>query len=271
METFTVSENIRFHTLTIGSISVWNNGKGIPIVMHKEHKVYVPELVFGHLLTSSNYDDKIKKVTGGRNGYGAKLTNIFSKKMTIETADSKNRKLYKQTFSNNMKKIGEPSLTAYDSDAFDYTEVTFEPDFKRFGVKGLDDDMLGLMYKRVYDIAGITPSKVKVHLNGKKIKEVDNFKTYIDMYVKAYNEDNLTEAPVVYEKPHARWEVGVSSSDGQFQQVSYVNSICTIRGGTHVNYIADQIVAKIHETIKKKHKDLKNIKPFQIKVCKFYL
>jgi DNA topoisomerase-2 len=50
-----------------------------------EHNVYIPELIFGHLLTSSNYDDSIKKVTGGRNGYGAKLTNIFSKKFTLET------------------------------------------------------------------------------------------------------------------------------------------------------------------------------------------
>ena len=66
-------------------ITVWNNGKGIPIEVHKEHGCYVPELVFGHLLTSSNYDDKQKKVTGGRNGYGAKLTNIFSKRFTVET------------------------------------------------------------------------------------------------------------------------------------------------------------------------------------------
>ncbi len=77
-----------------GVITVWNNGKGIPIQEHKEHKCYVPELVFGHLLTSSNYDDKQKKVTGGRNGYGAKLTNIFSKRFLVETQDSKTKKHY---------------------------------------------------------------------------------------------------------------------------------------------------------------------------------
>lgn len=77
-----------------GLIKVWNNGRGIPIQEHKEHKCYVPELVFGHLLTSSNYDDKQKKVTGGRNGYGAKLTNIFSKRFTVETQDSKTKKHY---------------------------------------------------------------------------------------------------------------------------------------------------------------------------------
>ena len=75
-------------------IKVWNNGKGIPVQMHAKEKVYVPELIFGHLLTSSNYNDNVKKVTGGRNGFGAKLTNIFSKKFTITTADSSNRKKY---------------------------------------------------------------------------------------------------------------------------------------------------------------------------------
>jgi DNA topoisomerase-2 len=62
----------------------------------------VPELIFGHLLTSSNYDDSIKKVTGGRNGFGAKLTNIFSKQFTLETADK--NKVFRMTWSDNMTK-----------------------------------------------------------------------------------------------------------------------------------------------------------------------
>ena len=80
-----------------GEIAVWNNGRGIPIEIHKEHNCYVPELIFGrytekssyvyriigHLLTSSNYDDSQEKVTGGRNGFGAKLANIFSTQFRI--------------------------------------------------------------------------------------------------------------------------------------------------------------------------------------------
>ena len=94
----------RDHTMTaikieidpiMNKISVWNNGRGIPIVIHPKEKVYVPEMIFGQLLTSSNYDDNQKKVTGGRNGYGAKLANIFSTKFVIHTADSSNGKIYK--------------------------------------------------------------------------------------------------------------------------------------------------------------------------------
>ena len=75
---------------------MWNNGRGIPVEMHKKEQMYVPSMIFGHLLTSSNYDDKQKKVTGGRNGYGAKLCNIFSTHFTVETACSTSKKAFKQ-------------------------------------------------------------------------------------------------------------------------------------------------------------------------------
>jgi len=88
-----------------GEISVWNNGKGIPIEVHGKEGMYVPEMIFGHLLTSSNYDDVQQKVTGGRNGYGAKLCNIFSRRFTVETADSRQKKVYKQTWTANMSQM----------------------------------------------------------------------------------------------------------------------------------------------------------------------
>ena len=77
-------------------VSVYNNGKGIPVVMHKDENMFVPTMIFGHLLTSSNYNDEEQKVTGGRNGYGAKLCNIFSKKFTVETASIEYKRSFKQ-------------------------------------------------------------------------------------------------------------------------------------------------------------------------------
>ena len=241
-------------------MSVWNNGKGIPIVIHKEHQIYVPEMIFGHLLTSSNYDDSEKKVTGGRNGYGAKLTNIFSSKFTIETGESKNKKVFKMTWTNNMSSCTPPSIESYSGE--DFTCVTFQPDLKRFGIKALDENMIGLMQKRVYDLAGVISSKIKVYLNGKKI-ETTGFQSYVDMYFSPdASVDKICDTSKT--KNTERWEVIVAVSEGQFQQVSFVNGICTSKGGTHVTYITDQIVDKLMEVLKKKHKDLK-IKPFQIK------
>merc|ERR1719230_37718 len=85
-----------------GWVSIENNGKTLPVQIHKEQKMYVPEMVFGNLLTSDNYDDSDEKVVGGRNGYGAKLTNIFSKKFSIECFDGERELKYVRTWENNM-------------------------------------------------------------------------------------------------------------------------------------------------------------------------
>merc|ERR1719223_1433716 len=119
-----------------GRIKVYNNGKGLPIAIHKEHKVYVPELVFGHLLTSDNYDDTEKKVTGGRNGFGAKLTNIFSTRFIVETANRGKR--YKQKWTSNMSRKEKPEIRKHTGE--DFTCIEFWPDFSKFGMSKLEAD-----------------------------------------------------------------------------------------------------------------------------------
>jgi DNA topoisomerase-2 len=243
-------------------ITVKNNGCGIPITIHKEYNIYVPELIFGNLLTSSNYDDTSKKVVGGRNGFGAKLTNIFSKVFIVETADKKVSKNYKQVFKNNMSSKGLPEINDFKK-GDEYTSITFEPDLKQFHMQSLDDDIVSLMIKRVYDMAGITNTKVKVYLDDEVI-EIKNFFEYIDMYLDTHSKAEEKDIPKVYESPNERWEIGVSLSEGQFQQVSYVNAIATTKGGTHVNYVTEKITDHIQEILKKKNKKL-TIKPHQIR------
>lgn len=227
------------------SISVWNNGRGLPVVMHKEQKVYVPELVFGHLLTSDNYDDTACKVVGGRNGYGAKLANVFSTEFKVETCDGKNR--FTQVFRNNMQVKGKPEIVPSKEKSF--TCITFKPDLAKFGMTKLDDDIVSLLSKRVYDVAGSTLEKCGVHLNGEKL-DIKNFRDYCDLYL-------LTRqgVPQIYEKCSDRWEICVSLTESGFNQVSFVNSICTIRGGTHVTHVSDQIVEAILEKVKTQSKE----------------
>ena len=243
------------------TIKVKNGGRGIPIEIHKKYNMYVPQLIFGNLLTSSNYNDNVKKVTGGRNGYGAKLTNIYSKTFIVETAYSEKGKKYYQKFYNNMLKFDEPKIEDYSKD--DYTCITFEPDLSRFGMTELDDDIVALFEKRVFDMAGITPKSVSVYLNNKKLN-VKNFEDYIHMYLDASKEEDEMDPPIVYESPHERWEVGMSLSESQFQQVSFVNAISTTKGGKHVDYCVEKIIKVIMEKIAKKDKNL-NIKPQHIK------
>jgi DNA topoisomerase-2 len=242
-----------------GWISVMNNGKGVPVVIHKEHKCYVPELIFGHLLTSDNYDDGEKKVTGGRNGYGAKLTNVFSKKFIVETADKTVKQKFQQVFEENMSVKGKPKLTPHQGS--DYTKVTFWPDFKKFGMTKLDDDIAGLMMKRAYDIAGSSNKRVKVNLNGKQLK-ITNFEDYVKLYLPKNGEGDDT---LIYERCNDRWEIAFSLSDNQFSQVSFVNSINTIKGGTHVAHVTDQLVDAILKVVKSKNRGGMEIKPAHVR------
>ena len=249
-----------------GEISVYNNGRGIPIEIHSKEGIYIPEMIFGHLLTSSNYDDDQQKVTGGRNGYGAKLCNIYSTEFTLETADARQKKKYKQVWTDNMSKMGKAKIT--DNKGDDYTKVTFKPDFAKFGMTGMDDDFEALVKRRVYDMAG-TCKGVSVKLNGDRLK-IKNFKKYIEMYTKAIKNERGEEAAndtseILLESPDPRWEIGFAVSDGSFQQVSFVNSIATTSGGTHVNYIADQICSKLADIVKKKNKGGVALKTNQIR------
>ncbi|RYP91738.1 hypothetical protein DL770_002179 [Monosporascus sp. CRB-9-2] len=240
-----------------GRITVENNGKGIPVEMHEKENVYIPELVFGHLLAGSNFDDNEKKTVGGRNGYGAKLCNVFSTEFTLECQDSKNGKRYKQTWRDNMGKMEKAKISS--SKSSDFVRVSFKPDFERFGMpEGIDDDLESLLYRRVYDMAG-TVQGIKVYLNDNLIKL--NFKKYCEMYAKAINKERGEEGAdasttVILEdsKLHPEWEIGFAVSDGSFQQVSFVNAIATTTGGTHVNYIADQICDSLLKTLNKKKK-----------------
>ncbi|KAF2739643.1 type II DNA topoisomerase [Polyplosphaeria fusca] len=248
-----------------GEISVRNDGRGIPVEIHKEHGIYVPEMIFGHLLTSSNYDDDQQKITGGRNGYGAKLCNVFSTEFTVETVDSRQKKKYKQTWTANMSKMGKAKITDIKTD--DYTKVTYKADFAKFGMTGMDDDFVALVKRRTYDIAG-TVRGVKVSLNGERIK-TGTFAKYMEMYTKAIAREQGKESTegkeVIITDKLDRWDVGFAVSDGSFNQVSFVNSIATTSGGTHVNYIADQIIEKLLATVNKKNKGGVKLKPAQIK------
>lgn len=220
------------------AISVYDNG-GIPVEMHKTEKMYVPTLIFSKLRAGSNFDDTEKRDWVGTNGLGATLTNIFSTKFTVKTADGK--KEFVQVFEKNMSKQSTPKIKAGSKK---FTEITFEPDLSRFGINSIDEDHLLMMQKRVIDAAATNPN-LKIKFNG-KLFSFKSFEAYCGMYCD----------DVVFEKGKG-WEVGFAPADS-FTQISIVNSAETKDGGTHVNYITDQVVNYLRERINKKYKvDLK--------------
>lgn len=245
--------SMRYIKVTIAEdhVVVENDGAGIPVEMHAQHGVYVPQMVFGELLSGDNYDDEEERIVGGRNGYGAKLTNIFSTKFELVTVDTRSGKKYAQTWTDHMSNMSTPRITGAGKHK-DFTRVSFWPDFTKFGLAGFTPDVRSLLEKRVYDLAGTTAADVRVYLNGDRLP-VQNFKQYCGLY---------TSSKLVHEVVNERWEIAVTHSpDQQPQQVSFCNGVCTTKGGEHVKYVGDAVAKQLV-----RHRLLKDlpVKPFMV-------
>ena len=231
------------------TITLMNNGNGIDIEKHPTYDIWIPELIFGHLRTSTNYNKDEEKITGGKNGFGFKLVLIWSTYGMIETIDSVRKLKYTQEFAQNLDVIHKPTITKCSKKP--YTLVKFTPDYKRLGLSELSKDMIALFNRRIYDIAGITTKDVKVKLNNETL-DVKNFNHYTELY---NDHDKIIEQ-------HDRWSYSVCVSE-EFKQVSFVNGIFTSKGGKHVDYIVQQIIKKMTAYIEKKKKV--EVKPSIIK------
>ena len=229
--------------------SIYNNGNGIDVAQHptekdKDGKPYwIVGMILGELLTSKNYNQR-GKTTGGKNGFGAKLTNLFSTMFRVETVDHKRGLKYVQEFKNNMSVKGKPVITKVKGKP--YTKISWITDFKRFGIESYSKDMIHMMIRRIYDIGGTTDKSLNLYFNKKKLT-INTFDSYIDLY--------LTDKKKVFEKIHDRWEIGLSISEtDKFENYSFVNGIYTPKGGKHVDLIVKQITNGLCSYILKKHK-----------------
>lgn len=225
-------------------ISIWDNG-GIPVKIHNEYNEWIPEMIFSNMKAGSNFNDNEERIGAGTNGVGSTIVNIFSKEFSISTCDGS--KLYTQVFTNNMNNRTDPIIKKSSKN---HTQITYYPDYDRFNMDGLDDGHFNLIKKRVYDIAGTNPT-LKIYFNNELIS-IKSFKDYVNLYVSDF----------CYETNQG-WSVAIAKSDGSFNQVSFVNSVETYDGGTHVDSISIQIINKLREFFLKKHKV--DIKPAEIK------
>lgn len=248
----TLKVNIFKHVAGVGhperwAISVYNDGDGIDVAKHPVEQIWIPQMIFAELLTSGNYNKAEQKVTGGKNGYGAKLTNIFSTYFKIVTVDKHRMLKYSQIYRSNMTVKEEPVIEKYTGTPF--TEITFEPDYPKFGLVDLTDDMIALFKKRTYDMAFTSQNNLAVWFNNTRLELV----SCLD-YIKLYLPDP-ENTELAYTIPHARWYVAACMAPNfQFNQVSFVNGICTSRGGRHVDYVTKQITSKLASWIMKKKK-----------------
>jgi DNA topoisomerase-2 len=233
-------------TIKDNTISIWDNG-GIPVVKHNEHNEWIPEMIFSNLKSGSNFDDTEERSWAGTNGVGSTLTNIYSNEFIISTCDGKNH--FYQTYKNNMRDRVEAKIK---KSKVAHTEITFKPDFEKFGLDGIDEDHFKMIQKRIYDLSACN-THLKIYFNDTLVN-LNSFEDYIKLYVTEYFYETNKEKT---------WSIAIALSENGFQQISFANSTETYDGGTHVDYIMNQIVVELREFFVKKHKV--DIKPSELK------
>jgi len=241
--------NIDISIADDGTITMYNDGNGIDVAKHPEYDVWIPELIFGRLRTSTNYNKTEEKIVGGKNGFGFKLVLIWSTDGSVETVDHKRGLKYSQGFHNNLEIIDQPKITKCKNKP--YTRITFKPDYARLGIPGLTPHMIALFRRRVYDVAALTGRGIRVKCDSSPVP-VRTFGQYVDLYLEP-------NAKKVCDAPHERWEYAVAlAPNHEFTQISFVNGIHTNKGGKHVDYIVGQITRKLIAYIEKKKKVVVN-------------
>jgi DNA topoisomerase-2 len=244
-------------------VTVRNGGKPIPIRINQKEKMWNPDMIFGTLLTSSNYDTTKKRVGCGRNGYGAKLSNIFSKHFIVEVGDPERGLRYHQEWKNNMKDRSEPIITkGYNGEAF--VEVKYLLDFERFGYSakaGYPEEAFGLFARYVYDYS--QNIHITTSFNGKIFEPTPDRKDHARFY--------FGDVPMII---HYEWPPGaevITKKNGLQQSkdplilptsvliladtpnngrcVSFVNGIMTSEGGVHVNEALKAVSKPLLDTI----------------------
>ena len=237
-------------------ISIENDGDGIPIAKHEEHDCWIPELIFGHLLTSGNYDKGEEKIVGGKNGYGIKCVNIFSKSFTVDVRSPASGQKYSQTWTENMSVCGKPSIRA-DKAKTGFVKVTYEPDVARFAGFDADvqKDMVQVMKTRTWELAALCGKDVKVSFNGQVIV-ANTFEKFVKLFIGE-------GASIVYEACGPRWEVAcvltrslydedAEGSEEGSRAISFVNGINTKKGGKHVDTVVRHVLTDFCEAAAKK-------------------
>lgn len=236
-----------------GFIAVYDNG-GIPVVQKVDQgeTLWIPDLIFGHLRSGSNFADAEDSLSTGQNGEGSSLVNIFSKRFDVETCDGKNT--FHISYLDNMKTKTVPQVAPVQGRT-GYTTITYFPDLKLMGMAAIEPWAVDMLRRRCVEVAACNP-QLRVFFNGENVR-VSKFADFVGLFDK---ENLCTSVP--------GWNIGLTLSQDGFKHNSYVNTTHTFVGGTHVSHVMDKIVSEVREHIQNRTKQ--TIKPAEIE-AQFHL
>ena len=233
-------------------------------------------MIFGQLLTSSNYNKEEEKIVGGKNGYGAKLTNIFSKEFSVKIVNPATGTATTYAWTNNMTKMLPAKVNKLKS-SIPLTTITYTPDLNRFHwsagnetISEIPADMMDVIQTRCFDAAVCVPG-CAIYFNGVQIP-ILSMASYMELFcpledalpdgIKKLTPKKRRDAMIAFDSAGERWEIGAimtsclygNDSQPDDRHLTFVNGILTRRGGKHVEYVAKQVLSDFCEKAKKKAK-----------------
>lgn len=273
--------------MTTDHVEFWNDGLGIPVQLHQqadpEHPetpnptegshaistVYVPELIFGNLLTGTNYDDAEDRLTSGRNGIGVKLSNVFSTRFEIEVYDAESHRLYTQSWSDSMRVKTAPVIRKRSSPKTSYTKIAFWPEFSRFGGSAWGSTLMRLMHRIACDTAALTG--IPVHwsspLGSSEDSEKIQFRTLREYIQKRFpvNPTEIMDIQLDLGRGQKIDAVIGTTESPDCIELGYVNGIYNREGGVHVDSLAGEFFRQLHARLARSRKDfpltVKDLRP----------
>ncbi|MBI4971135.1 MAG: DNA topoisomerase (ATP-hydrolyzing) subunit B [Candidatus Omnitrophica bacterium] len=218
---------------TDGSASVSDNGRGIPVDMHKKEKKSALEVVMTVLHAGGKFDNKAYRVSGGLHGVGVSVTNALSEWCEVEVR--RDGKVYHQKYERGKTKS---PVNVIGKSKDNGTTVTFKPDKEIFGKTDLSFDVLA---NRLRELAFLNPG-LTINLKDEAADKEASFiyKGGIKEFVEYLNKNKIpVHKQIIYfskEKDHIFCEVAMQYNDGYAENIfTFANNINTIEGGTHLS------------------------------------
>ena len=222
--------------ITPDAIGVRNNGAGMPVGVHPEYGAPVPEIVFGHLNSGSNFDDREDRVVAGLHGLGVKLCNIFSTEFTVSVRDAATGSVYEQRWRDQMRVAEPPTVKTRAAPKPGFVDVLFRPVPSLLAPHGaIADDVRGVLAARVLDVALAAPARVKVKLNGVLLPA-----TNLKRYARLFSPDGF----LAVDDANEHWQVAVAACADGAQVRALVNGV-SAPAGKHVEHVESKLYAAV--------------------------
>ena len=221
------------------SVTVIDNGIGIPVKkLNDDDDRTLPEIAWTTLRSGTSFGDNREKI--GTNGLGSCATNVFSKVFIATSDDGKKQQTIKCYDNMSVIKPGKVKPSSGKAGV----EVYFEPDLARFSMQEIDKTHQDLVYQRLFNLA-ISFPLIKFSFNGKQINVSER------KFAQMFSDNAIIESCdnttiCVFPNEH-----------DEFKFYAQLNGLNTFLGGSHVDYIANEITTRIREKLVKKYKTMR--------------